>query len=73
MNVIEAYRVRPVHIAEFFAVVVHEPGVGFKVLELRDGEWRPSSIRHADLMMPGFEYNEWDIRRIPLDELPSKP
>src|ERR1043166_6218170 len=66
-----AFRLTPPGGQTFFAALVEDAQGQISVVSTRDGEWKPeTAISAADLLMPEFDLNEWDVEEIEPDKAP---
>lgn len=63
-NIVALYEMTPPDGPAFKAAIDGD----WKVLSNRSGEWRKESVWKAvDLMHPHISFNEWDIKKLPLE------
>lgn len=67
-NMLRRYRLTSPAGEVFEAAILYDDATtGIMTFTNRGGEWHADdTIRPADLIMPEYELNEWDVERIPL-------
>lgn len=66
-QIIDMFRVAPPDAAPFLVAWVGIEGTGYVIVSNRTGSWEidPTFQDAADLYSPEFEFNDWDIMRLP--------